>query len=108
MLTKISGEFVILISAGENLLLARDPFGLKPLYYGTDQDGYYFASEIKALIGIVEGIREFPPGCYWTPQTGFTRYFIFERPADLGVADTEEIKHIITVLSPAIRMRHSA
>lgn len=29
--------------------LARDPFGIKPLYYVEDADGVYFASEPKAL-----------------------------------------------------------
>lgn len=106
LFTKIDGEFVILISIGENLLLARDPFGLKPLYYGVDGDSYFFASEIKALTGVVEGIREFPPGCYWTPQTGFTRYFTLKQDVALGTADAEEIKQEIKQsLKAALKIR---
>jgi asparagine synthase (glutamine-hydrolysing) len=32
------------------LLLARDPFGIKPLYYYSDGTRFLFASEIKALL----------------------------------------------------------
>jgi asparagine synthase (glutamine-hydrolysing) len=33
----------------EELILARDAFGIKPLYYCQNELGFYFASEIKAL-----------------------------------------------------------
>ncbi len=36
----------------ETLLLARDRFGVKPLYYYSDQDKFVFASELKALLEI--------------------------------------------------------
>ena len=32
------------------LMLARDPFGIKPLYYADDGKSYYFASQVKALL----------------------------------------------------------
>ena len=38
------------------LLLTRDPFGIKPLYYSETQSGFCFASEPQALIsaGLVD------------------------------------------------------
>lgn len=56
---------------------ARDPVGIKPLYYGNTEDGaYVFASELKALVGHVvpSSVTAIPPGHYWTPQTGLVRY----------------------------------
>ncbi|MEK7245640.1 MAG: asparagine synthetase B, partial [Pseudomonadota bacterium] len=42
------------------LVLARDPFGIKPLYYAETADGFAFASEAQALIagGFVEPVLE--------------------------------------------------
>jgi asparagine synthase (glutamine-hydrolysing) len=42
--------FAIWDERKEELFLARDPFGIKPLYYGTFGSQFYFASEIKAII----------------------------------------------------------
>lgn len=35
--------------AQRQLLLCRDPFGMKQLYYYQDEQGFYFASELRAL-----------------------------------------------------------
>lgn len=42
--------FVILDTFEHTLFLARDPFGIKPLYYTHGTEGFIFASEIKTLL----------------------------------------------------------
>ena len=42
-------SFAIYDSIEHKLFLSRDRFGEKPLYYFENSDGFYFASEIKAL-----------------------------------------------------------
>jgi asparagine synthase (glutamine-hydrolysing) len=42
--------FAIYDPARRELLVARDRFGIKPLYYAVDPDGVRFASEVKALV----------------------------------------------------------
>lgn len=45
------------------LILARDPYGIRPLYVGTDLNGNIsFASEIKALGSNMQNVRHFSPG----------------------------------------------
>ncbi len=65
----LDGMFAFAIQHDKDLFLARDPIGIKPLYYGTSRDGnqFVFASEIKALVGVVESIKNFQP------DTGTTR-----------------------------------
>ncbi len=51
-LTALNGMFAFAVyDKKQNLLhLARDRIGKKPLYYGHDSNGFYFASEIKAIL----------------------------------------------------------
>lgn len=64
---RLDGMFAIAIwGEGPGLFLARDPLGIKPLYWGEDADGnVLFASEIKALLDEVPAVQEFPNGHYW-------------------------------------------
>ena len=76
--------FVIADTSGEKpeIYAARDPLGIKPLYYGETDGGLYFASELKCLFGMVEEIHEFPAGHYYTPKTGFVRYRTVTAPEE--------------------------
>jgi asparagine synthase (glutamine-hydrolysing) len=49
---RLEGMFALAISDGERLWLARDSFGMKPLFYWLSADGrqLLFASEVKALL----------------------------------------------------------
>lgn len=44
--------FTVLDTWTRRLFLARDVFGIKPLYYAIGDDGFAFASEIKALLEV--------------------------------------------------------
>jgi asparagine synthase (glutamine-hydrolysing) len=52
MLPKLRGMFAFAIwdAATRSLFLARDPYGIKPLYYTRDADGFAFASQVRALV----------------------------------------------------------
>jgi asparagine synthase (glutamine-hydrolysing) len=45
----LDGMFALAIAEGEDIFLARDPIGIKPLYYGWRNGSLIFASELKAL-----------------------------------------------------------
>lgn len=68
MFGKLDAEYALIIydaKTGE-FLAARDPIGIRPLYYGYDKDGVIvFASEAKNLIDICDKVMPFPPGHYY-------------------------------------------
>ena len=76
MFSMLDAEFACIIYDRElgGLIAARDPIGIRPLYYGFDTNGNLcLASEAKNLIGLAEKIRPFPPGHYYMNGT-FTCY----------------------------------
>ena len=68
MFSMLDAEFAMILYDGESgeFIAARDPIGIRPLYYGCDRDGVtVFASEPKNLVGICAKILPFPPGHYY-------------------------------------------
>ena len=68
MFKMLDAEFACIIYDGdkEKYIAARDPIGIRPLYYGFDATGtIIFASEAKNLVGIAKEIMPFPPGHYY-------------------------------------------
>ncbi|MEE1528390.1 MAG: asparagine synthase B [Blautia sp.] len=68
MFSMLDAEFACIIYDGDTreFIAARDPIGIRPLYYGYDKDGaVIFASEAKNLVGLTDKIMPFPPGHYY-------------------------------------------
>lgn len=64
----LDAEFACIIFDGKTgeFIAARDPIGIRPLYYGYDKNGAaVFASEAKNLVGLTEKIMPFPPGHFY-------------------------------------------
>jgi asparagine synthase (glutamine-hydrolysing) len=58
--------FVLYDERLDRYLIARDPIGIIPLYYGFDDAQQLFvASEMKALMEVCTEVHEFPPGHFW-------------------------------------------
>ncbi|HEX3697243.1 MAG TPA: asparagine synthase B [Polyangia bacterium] len=80
-LERMNGIFAFVLHdpRRKTFLVARDPLGVVPLYMGWDrQERLYVASEMKALVGVCERIKEFPPGHYYLgheANKGFQRYY---------------------------------
>ncbi len=100
VVARLNGMFAFALWDGRGagrLLLARDPFGKKPLYYRDGgRQGLAFASELKALLSadhprrldpvaleyyldrgypppdrcLVQGFRKVPPGCFLVWEQG--------------------------------------
>ena len=73
---KLDGDFAFVIIDGDDFIAGRDPMGVKPLYYGIDHRGrIYFASEMKSIADQCKTLATFPPGHFYTPKTGFVKYY---------------------------------
>ena len=68
MFKMLDAEFALIIYDGKKkkYIAARDPLGIRPLYYGYSGSGsIVFASEPKNLVGLCEKIMPFPPGHFY-------------------------------------------
>lgn len=78
-IARLNGIFAFALwdSAARRFLIARDPIGVCPLYWGHDREGRLFvASEMKALVGVCADVSTFPPGHYFDSGVGeLVRYY---------------------------------
>lgn len=68
MFAMLDAEFACILydAKMDRFVAARDPIGIRPLYYGYDEQGVIlFASEPKNLMGLVREILPFPPGHFY-------------------------------------------
>ncbi len=76
---RLDGVFATVLYDGtkDEIIAARDPLGVKPLYYGYTLEGdIVFASEMKALAFLCERVETFPPGHYYSSTDGFVCYYL--------------------------------
>ncbi|MBV2209220.1 MAG: asparagine synthase B [Thermomonas sp.] len=81
-LNRLNGIFAFALwdKAKGRAIIARDPIGVVPLYWGHDAQGRLrVASEMKALADDCADVAQFPPGHWYDSATGeLTQYY--QRP----------------------------
>ncbi len=81
-LNRLNGIFAFALwdQAQGRALIARDPMGVCPLYWGHDREGRLrVASEMKSLVDTCADVAQFPPGHWYDTATGeLTQYY--QRP----------------------------
>jgi asparagine synthase (glutamine-hydrolysing) len=107
LLGRLRGMFAFALydSAKNDWLIARDPIGIIPLYFGRRKDGSLaVASELKAIATICETFEEFPPGHFLTRRDAKpVRYYTRDWFDVDGVPDrTVEPSELKAALSDAV------
>src|SRR5215210_7647229 len=75
-LARLNGMFAFVMAGRDGrFVAARDPVGIKPLYWARRGGSVRFASEMHAFEPEWQAaVEPFPPGCAWTPEGGLVRF----------------------------------
>lgn len=111
MAEALDAEFVCVIFDDEKkkFYAARDPIGIRPLFYGyTAAQEIMFASEMKVLHNLCDNVYPFPPGhCYDGEK--FVKYADLSEVKSFHNDDQEEIfRNINTLFTKAVEKRMDA
>ncbi len=100
VLPKINGMFAIAIydKNKKQLILCRDIAGEKNIYYTSNEKGFFFASEIKSLLTIVDAVENKDCYSYKAFEICSDRDTLFKNiysilPGEYLIYDGEEILH---------------
>ena len=96
MFRHMDSEFALIMydSRKDRLIAARDPIGIRPLFYGYSKSSHKiaFASEMQNLIGWCDDIRPFPIGSYYCDG----RFVRYEDIADVPAPMQDDMDTILT------------
>ncbi|MFC8619098.1 asparagine synthetase B family protein [Micromonospora purpureochromogenes] len=111
---RLRGEWAFAVAerVTGRIYLARDPLGVKPLYWARTPGCLHVASEVKALVGLRAPVDEVPPGHHgWADPDGRVELAAYLDLLALGeglpeVADPDEAALLVrAAISDSIRMR---
>lgn len=133
---RLNGQFSFALydERAERLVLARDRFGVRPLYYAEREGSLYFGSEVKALLAtgavspevdaagldqvftfwaarpprtVFRGVTSLEPGCWasWTPDDfEVHRYYELEYP-EASEEPAEALASLDELLHSSVALR---
>jgi asparagine synthase (glutamine-hydrolysing) len=109
VLNKVSGMFAFFIYNKKNhsYFVARDPLGVKPLYWAEDKENnHYFASEIKSLVGLhqVETINLFPPA-HFMKDGKIEKYFNLPTKINDDITEQEATEKVRELFDHSVKIR---
>jgi asparagine synthase (glutamine-hydrolysing) len=91
-LDRLEGMYAFLTAGSDgSFLAARDPVGIKPLYWARRDGMVRFASEMAAFDPEwLPYVESFPPGFHWTPEGGLERFAFAVGETDLEPPDRSQ------------------
>jgi len=101
-IVRLDGMFAFALARGGELILGRDPIGIKPLYRGRHRGNVIFSSELRALPTGTTDVEPFPPGTVWSSRTGQRRYYEIPEPDPVDGDLAGHAERVHTALETAV------
>ena len=101
----LDGPFAFVIADGDKFYAARDPLGVKPLYFTKSDQGWLFSTDLKAFKEDVKNVSEFPPGCYVDATGAAKRYYRLPEAPVKNVNLNEAVDLIRTLVTESVTKR---
>ena len=109
-------SFILYDKNINKVFVARDPYGVRPLYYFINNNTYCFASELKVLYNLVDNkslINNFIPGNFMTINNNESPYYNLEKYTNFPCSNNnyfidsnnEVFLNIVLKLSNAVKKR---
>ena len=91
----LNGMYVFAVTDGKKIILARDPIGIKPIYYTVMKDIVYFSSEKKAIWELGTPKRILPGRILELDEKGLHTYagVMVEQP-QIDIIDFDHAVHL--------------
>lgn len=94
MVRMLDGEFAFVLydQSSQQMMAARDPMGIRPMFYGYTKKEHQisFASEAKALMSLCENVMPFPPGHYYLDN----QFVCYNDLSDVKTICTDDLETI--------------
>lgn len=93
-LKMLDGVFAFFLydSESDEAFVARDPFGVRPAFYGMDKDSFAVASEAKALQNSFTRIWHVVPGTFISTKDPGTQTYYYEIDSQLNLSSNSKFK----------------
>lgn len=101
----LDGPFTFVLIDGDEFYAARDPLGVKPFYFAKRDNGWLFASELKAFSNDVKKVAEFPPGRYLDSKAALHRYYKIPETTAKSVNVSDAVDLIRALVTDSIEKR---
>lgn len=105
----LDGMYALAYTNGDELILARDPIGIKPLYFSEKQKGdervLQFASEMKALQEDGVNLHTLAPGSSWSSESGLNVHYELPPAQTRSQNEADALKSVRETLEAATRKR---
>lgn len=103
----LDGEFafVIYVEEQELTIASRDPYGVRPLFYGKNEGIYSFCSEMKGIQDVCTEIEQFRPGHIMINGKDYYPYTTLQDITQIDLPEEEILKMINTTFKEAVKKR---